>query len=431
MSTLVLVGLQWGDEGKATIVDVFAARADAVVRYSGGANAGHTVVVGDEKYVFHLLPVGVLHPEKLSIIGNGVVVDVEQLFSEIDMLRTRGLEIGDNLVVSSRCHVTFPYHKALERLAETRRGKQAIETTLRGVGPTFVDKFARDGVMVCDLFREDMLMEKLRRNAEEKNFILERGGSEAHFDAESLLAQLRPHAERLRPLVGDASLILCDYIDRGKKVLFEGAQGTLLDVEYGTYPFVTSSYPTSGGACVGSGVPPTKIDKVVGVLKSYCTRVGAGPFPTEDLGERGKMLSERGNEFGATTGRPRRCGWLDFVALKYAARVNGITSIVVTKLDVLDELHEIPVCVAYEYNGERLSELPPEIDILAECKPVYAHLPGWEEPTRGVTDLAQLPKNAVAYLRRIEEEASVGIGMVSTGPQRKSNIVLDTDLLAF
>jgi len=371
VSTLVLVGLQWGDEGKATIVDVFAARADVVVRYSGGANAGHTVVVGDEKYVFHLLPVGVLHPEKLSVIANGVVVDVEQLFSEIDMLRSRGLEISDNLVVSSRCHVTFPYHKALERLAETRRGKQAIKTTLRGVGPTFVDKFARDGVMVCDLFREQVLMEKLRHNAQEKNLILERGGSESRFDSESLLDQLRPFAERLRPFIGDASLILSDYIDRGKRVLFEGAQGTLLDVEYGTYPFVTSSYPTSGGACIGSGAPPTKIDKVVGVLKAYCTRVGAGPFPTEDSGERGKMLGERGNEFGATTGRPRRCGWLDFVALKYAARVNGITSIAVTKLDVLDELDEIPVCVAYEYNGERLLELPPEIDILARCKPSW------------------------------------------------------------
>ena len=431
MSTLVLVGLQWGDEGKATVVDVFTAQADAVVRYSGGANAGHTVVVGDEKYVFHLLPVGVLHPEKLSVIASGVVVDIEQLFSEIDMLRARGLEVGDNLMASSRCHVTLPYHKALERLAETRRGKQAIKTTLRGVGPTVVDKFARDGVLVCDLFREQTLMEKLRRNAEAKNLILEAGGSEERFDAESLLEQLRPFAERLKPLVGDTSLILSDYIDSGKKVLFEGAQGTLLDVEYGTYPFVTSSYPVSGGACVGSGVPPTRIDKVVGVLKAYCTRVGAGPFPTEDSGELGKMLGERGNEFGATTGRPRRCGWLDFVALKYAARINGVSSIVVTKLDVLDELDEIPVCVGYEYRGEKLSELPPEIDVLAECRPIYDRVPGWKQSTEGMTDFAQLPKNAVGYLRRIEEEAGVGIGMVSTGPRRKSNVVIDGSLLRF
>ena len=431
MSTLVLVGLQWGDEGKATIVDVFALQSDAVVRYSGGANAGHTVVVGDEKYVFHLLPVGVLHPEKLSVIANGVVIDLEQLFVEIDSLRLRGIEVGDNLVVSTRCHLTLPYHKALERLAETRRGKQAIKTTLRGIGPTFVDKFARDGVIVCDLYREQVLMEKLLRNTEEKNLALERGGSKERFDAQSLFDQLMPLAERLRPNVADTSSILSEYIDRGKKVLFEGAQGTLLDVEYGTYPFVTSSHVVSGGACVGSGVPPTKIDKVVGVLKAYCTRVGAGPFPTEDMGKRGEMLRERGEEFGATTGRPRGCGWLDFVALKYAARINGIASIVLTKLDVLDELDEIPVCVAYEYRGERLSELPPEIDILAECKPVYVNSPGWDEPTRGLTDPARLPKNAMAYLRRIEEEAGVGIGMVSTGPHRESNIVLDTNLIAF
>ncbi|MBN2207896.1 MAG: adenylosuccinate synthase [Candidatus Coatesbacteria bacterium] len=431
MSTLVLVGLQWGDEGKATIVDVFAVQSDAVVRFSGGANAGHTVVVGDEKYVFHLLPVGVLHPEKLSVIANGVVLDLQQLFLEIDSLRPRGIEVGDNLVVSKRCHLTLPYHKALERLAETRRGKQAIKTTLRGIGPTFVDKFARDGVMVCDLYREQVLMEKLLRNCEEKNLALERGGSKERFEAQSLFDALMPLAERLRPNVADTCSILSDYIDRGKRVLFEGAQGTLLDVEFGTYPYVTTSHVVSGGACVGSGVPPTRIDKVVGILKAYCTRVGAGPFPTEDVGEPGEMLRERGEEFGATTGRPRGCGWLDFVALRYAARINGITSIVLTKLDVLDELKEIPVCVAYEYKGERLSVLPPEIDILAECKPVYVNSPGWDKPTRGLTDPGQLPRNAMAYLRRIEEEAGVGIGMVSTGPHRESNIVLDTSLIAF
>jgi len=431
MTTLVLVGLQWGDEGKATIVDVFAAQSDVVVRYSGGANAGHTVVVGDEKYVFHLLPVGVLHPDKISIIANGVVVDVEQLFVEIDQLRSRGIEIGDHLLVSSRCHVTLPYHKALERLAESLRGKQALKTTLRGVGPTIVDKVARSGIMVADLFREQLLLDKLRRNTKEKNLILERGGLSERFDANALVQQLRPLSERIRPFVADTSMALANYIDRGKKILFEGAQGTLLDIEHGTYPFVTSSHPVSGGACIGSGVPPTKIDKVVGVLKAYCTRVGAGPFPTEDSADAGKLLGERGKEFGATTGRPRRCGWLDLVALRYAARINGIASIVVTKLDVLDVFDEIPVCIGYEHGGERLTEFPPEIDVLAECRPVYVRLPGWRQSTRGLTDPAQLPSDVMSYLGRIEEEIGVGIALVSTGPRRDEMVVLDQDLVSF
>nr|HDM59960.1 adenylosuccinate synthase [Bacillota bacterium] len=430
MTTLVLVGLQWGDEGKATIVDVFAAQADVVVRYSGGANAGHTVVIGTEKFVFHLLPVGVLHPGKICVIANGVVIDLEQLFKEIDEMGSRGLKIGDNLLVSSRCHVTMPYHKSIEKLAESLRGKQALETTLRGVGPTIVDKFARSGVMVADLFHERILLDKLRRNTSEKNLILERAGLSERFDADVIVQQLRPLTERIRPFVANTSMALADYIDRGKKVLFEGAQGTLLDIEHGTYPFVTSSHPVSGGACTGSGVPPTKIDRVVGVLKAYCTRVGAGPFPTEDLGDAGKLLRERGKEFGATTGRPRRCGWLDLVALRYAARINGITSIVVTKMDVLDVLEEIPVCIAYDYRGERLMEFPPEVDVLADCRPVYERLAGWRQSTRGVTDREQLPPNAMSYLGRIEKETGVAVALVSTGPRRDETVVLQRDLIS-
>ena len=346
-------------------------------------------------------------------------------------LGSRGIEIGDNLVVSSRCHVTLPYHKALEKLAETLRGKQAIKTTLRGVGPTIVDKVARSGVVLADLFREQLLLDKLRRNTKEKNLILERGGLSERFDADALVKQLRPLSERIRPFVGDTSRALADYIDRGKNILFEGAQGALLDIEHGTYPFVTSSHPVSGGACVGSGVPPTKIDRVVGVLKAYCTRVGAGPFPTEDAGDAGKLLGERGKEFGATTGRPRRCGWLDLVALRYAARINGIDSVVVTKLDVLDVFDEIPVCIGYDYRGESLTELPPEIDVLAECRPVYVRLPGWRQVTRGLTDTGQLPSNAKLYLGRIEEEMGVGIALVSTGPRRDEMVVFDQKLASF
>ncbi|MBN1593001.1 MAG: adenylosuccinate synthase [Candidatus Coatesbacteria bacterium] len=431
MSALVLVGLQWGDEGKATVVDVFAAPADVVVRYSGGANAGHTVVVGDEKYVFHLLPVGVLHPGKMSVIASGVVLDVGQLFTEIDTLKSRGIEVRDNLIIGLRCHVTMPYHKALERMAETQRGKNAIETTLRGIGPTVVDKFSRDGIMVCDLFRDELLLQKLRRNVEIKNRILEAFGSKEHFCADEIYGSLKVDRERLKPFVGNTSSLLSSCIDSGKKVLFEGAQGTLLDVESGTYPFVTSSHPISGGVCVGSGLPPTRISKVIGVVKAYCTRVGAGPFPTEDIGEKGRMLGDIGNEFGATTGRQRRCGWIDFVALKYAIRINGASSIVVTKLDVLDELGEIPVCVGYDYQGERLSELPPEIDILAECRPVYEMMPGWKKKTYGITEYSELPEEAVNYVRRIEDETGVRVGMVSTGPRRKSTVILDKDLLNF
>lgn len=430
MTTTVLVGLQWGDEAKAKIVDIFAAASDLVVRYSGGANAGHTVVIGKEKYVLHLVPVGILRPQKLNVIANGVVVDLERLFAEIDTLRSRGFEVGDNLLVSARCHLTLPYHKALERMDEATRQGRAIKTTLRGVGPTFVDKFARDGIMVCDLFRENLLMEKLRRNTSEKNFMLSRCNGSEHFDPEALFEGLMPYSERLRPFVGDASRVVSDCIDQHKRVLFEGAQGSLLDVEHGTYPFVTTSYPTCGGVCVGSGIPPSKIDRIVGVTKAYCTRVGAGPFPTEEMGEAGSYMADRGQEFGATTGRPRRCGWLDLVALRYAIRINGISSLVVTKLDVLDGLDEVRICLGYEFEGKTLDYLPPEIDILEQSKPIYVRLPGWSESTSGATELSQLPKNAVAFLRRIEEETGAKIGLVSTAAERRSNILLDEHLLA-
>jgi len=431
MPTAVLVGLQWGDEGKAKIVDLFTASADVIVRYSGGANAGHTVVVEEEKFVFHLVPAGILHRGRLCVIANGVVVDVKQLVSEIDLLRSRGVEVDGNLRLSSRCHLTLPFHKAIEREWERSRGSTAIGTTLRGVGPTFVDKFAREGILVCDLFREELLMEKLKRSVATKNLILSAVGSETRFEVKSLFEELLGYAKRLKPYVCDTSLLLSRLIGEGKRILFEGAQGTMLDIEHGTYPYVTTSYPTSGGVCVGCGIGPGQVGTIIGVVKAYSTRVGAGPLPTEDTGDGGLLLSKRGNEFGATTGRPRRCGWLDLVALRYAARVNGVSSIVITKLDVLDSVDEIPVCTQYRYEGQIITEFPPELDVLQNCVPVYTHMPGWRESTRGLKEVSKLPENANAYLKRIEEELGVPVSLVSTGPGREENIVLNEDLLPF
>ncbi|MCD6326509.1 adenylosuccinate synthase [bacterium] len=425
MSTLVVVGLQWGDEGKAKVIDILSEEADAVVRYSGGDNAGHTVVVDGKKFVFHLVPVGILRKDKLCVIAGGVVVDLDFLFEEIEDLRSNGIYIGDNLMVSGRCHLTQPYHKAIEQLSEESLGQKAIGTTGRGVGPTFVDKCAREGIMVCDLFRESLLMRKLERNVQRMNSQLAAGGSAARFDAESIHEKLMAQAVLLKPFVAETELVLSAKIDEGENVLFEGAQGALLDVEFGTYPYVTSSYPTSGGVSVGSGIPPTKIDRVIGVTKGYCTRVGAGPFPTEDTNNDGNVLSKRGDERGATTGRMRRCGWLDLVALRYAIRINGVSSLALTKLDVLDDFDEIPVCTEYEYQGRRLNRFPAEIDILQDCKPIYTKCAGWRSHTAGATDAKDLPGAALAFLRFIEEQTGVSIGMVTTGPGREAKIILD------
>ena len=359
MSTVVLVGAQWGDEGKGKITDFLAEQADYVVRYQGGSNAGHTVVVGDDKFMLHLIPSGILYPDKVSVIGNGVALDPVILLEEMDGLSKRGIDLS-NLRISSRAHIVMPYHKELDKLQED--GGRKLGTTKRGIGPLYTDKISRTGFRVIDLLDKKLFPEKLKAIVDEKNFILDRIYGHPAFVYEDLLDEFRYYAERLRPMVTDTSLLVNQAIDQGKKVLFEGAQGTLLDIDHGTYPYVTSSHPVSGGACVGAGVGPTRINRVVGVVKAYTTRVGDGPFPTELFDDTGDLIRERGDEYGTTTGRPRRCGWLDAVILRYAARINGLTDIAITKLDVLDGFESIKICVAYRYQGQILQEFPESLE---------------------------------------------------------------------
>ncbi len=424
MANLVVVGTQWGDEGKGKIVDILARDADVVVRYQGGSNAGHTVVNTRDTFVFHLIPSGILYRGKLCVIGNGVVVDPGALIEEMDRLQAKGVKIGKNLVISQRAHVIMPYHKAIEKATEQSKGPRRIGTTGRGIGPTYADKMARIGIRVGDLLNPPLFRQKLEENLLEMNTFLERLYQVSGFEVEKVFQQYMAYAERLKGSIADATLLLNDAIERGRNVLFEGAQGTHLDVDFGTYPFVTSSSGAAGGACTGTGVGPTRIDAVLGVAKSYTTRVGSGPFPTELTDETGGWLQERGREFGATTGRPRRCGWFDGMLVRYATRVNGLTSLAVTKLDVLDGCQEVKLCTGYRHGGKLYQEMPSDLAVLQECEPVYQVMPGWSTATTGATAYGSLPTRAKRYLERIQELADCRIDIISTGSRRGQTIML-------
>jgi len=425
MSNLVIVGAQWGDEGKGKVIDLLSEEADAVVRFQGGSNAGHTVVFGGQKHVLHLIPCGILHPGKVCVIGNGVVIDPTALFGEIDTLREGGIEVnGDNLKVSELAPVTFPYHKAMDVANEAKRGKGKIDTTHRGIGPTYTDKYARIGIRVVDLLDESRLRRRLESILAEKNFLFEKYFDMPSFQLEEVLLQYANFGQRLRPFVTDAAALINSMLDQKKRILFEGAQGTFLDVDFGTYPYVTASHPTSGGACIGSGVGPTRIEQVLGIVKAYTTRVGAGPLPTE-AEHGGEDLRRRGNEFGATTGRPRRCGWFDAVVVRRAKVVNGFEQMALTKLDVLSGIPKLKICTAYEIDGQRITSFPAALEDVEKIKPVYEEMDGWEEDIRQAKTLAQLPVNARKYISRIEELIGVKISLISLGEDRKQTLLLD------
>ncbi len=420
MPALVLVGSQWGDEGKGKITDFLAEQADYVVRYQGGSNAGHTVEVSDEKFMLHLIPSGILYPQTTCVIGNGVVIDMGKLLEEIDSLKKRGISI-DQLRISKRASVVLPYHKKIDEL-EDRNTR--IGTTKRGIGPAYSDKINRIGFHLSDILEDRQLFEeKLKVQVAYKNRIIKEIYGEEGFELQDILDQALQQAESLRQFVADTSLLVYDALKTGKKVLFEGAQGTLLDIDHGTYPFVTSSHPTAGGACTGVGIGPTLIDQVLGIAKAYTTRVGEGPFPTELLDETGEALRERGAEYGTTTGRPRRCGWLDAVILRYAVRVNGLTSLAITKLDVLDQFDTIRICTGYRYKGKLIHDFPESISVLEQCEPVYLDMPGWNQDISGITDFEKLPEATKAYIRKIEELSGLKQSIIAVGPNRVQTIV--------
>jgi len=424
MSTYIVVGTQWGDEGKAKIVDYLAQKADIVVRFQGGANAGHTVVTGDEEFIFHLIPTGIMHPDKICVIGNGVVIDPVALLEEIENLKIRGISIEGRLFISPNAHLVMPYHKVLERAREKSRGEGKIGATGRGIGPCYVDKVGRTGIRVVDLLDEKLFREKLSWNVREKNLILTKVYGSQGVDEKEIFGEYRELAGKITPFVTDTSVLLNQALRNGKSVLFEGAQGTLLDVDHGTYPFVTSSNTSAGNACAGSGVGPTRIDEVIGVAKAYTTRVGNGPLPTELKDEIGEKMRELGHEYGATTGRPRRCGWFDAVVARFSARINGLTSLAITRLDVLDSFPEIKICTAYRYNGRTIEEFPSDLRILSGCEPVYETWKGWMVPTSETLNFDQLPENAKRYLNRIAQLTDTEISLVSVGRRREQTIVL-------
>jgi adenylosuccinate synthase len=430
MPNVVVIGAQWGDEGKGKVVDLLTEHAQLVVRFQGGNNAGHTLVVGGQKTVLHLIPSGILHPGKTCVIGNGVVVDPAVLVGEIDALKARGfLKEDSQLIISDNAHVIFPWHKLLDSFREKARGGSAIGTTGRGIGPSYEDKVARRGIRVRDLLNAERLRkrieERLPQALEELRELCAKAGDPVpQLEVPQVLAEFSALGERLKPYVHDASLFLSEQVRRGARILFEGAQGTLLDVDHGTYPFVTSSNCVAGNAAVGSGLGPTAIDKVMGISKAYTTRVGGGPFPTELNDALGEQLRKVGDEYGATTGRPRRCGWLDGVVLRYAARVNGLWGMALTKLDVLSGLKTLSICTAYELDGQKITELPGDYEDLARVKPIYESLPGWDEKIAGVRTFDELPENAKRYVRRVEEICGVPVVCISVGADRGETVLL-------
>ncbi|MEA3296710.1 MAG: adenylosuccinate synthase [candidate division Zixibacteria bacterium] len=419
----IVIGCQWGDEGKGKIVDLLAAEADIIARFQGGANAGHTIMVDDKKYVFHLIPSGIIHPGKMCYIGNGVVLDPFGLKDELDVLTSQGIDYRDCLRISPATNLVLPYHKLIEAVQEKLRGTGSIGTTKRGIGPAYVDKVARHGIRMVDLFSPDRLKRKLayQRQIKERYLV---GSDDERADIDRTCRELLELADLFRPLVTDISLELYRAFTDGKTILYEGAQGSMLDVDLGTYPFATSSNTTSGGALTGLGIGPRMVNEVVGVIKAYTTRVGSGPFPTELVDDMGERLRSVGDEYGATTGRPRRCGWLDLVGLRHAVRINGVDSIAITKLDVLDGLDEVKVCTAYELNGETLTEVPLDLAELSHVKPIYETLPGWQADSTGLTSFEALAKNAQDYLRYIADDLRVRICVVSTGAKRQETIMI-------
>jgi adenylosuccinate synthase len=422
MSNIVILGAQWGDEGKGKLVDLLADRFDIIVRYQGGHNAGHTILIGDRKFVLRLVPSGILHPGKTAVIGNGLVVDPLALLEELGQLTAAGVDVASQLRISNRAHVLLPTHRLVEKITEAVPGRVPIGTTLRGIGPCYEDKTSRRGIRMADLLDRDYFSSAARELMQDHIIRARAFGVEDGIDIEGTLERYAAAAESIRPLVCDTAYLLRDAMNSGRNLLFEGAQGTMLDIDHGTYPFVTSSSACAGGACTGTGVPPTKIDAVIGISKAYITRVGGGPFPTEALDGRGDQIRNRGREFGSVTGRPRRCGWFDIPLLRYSAALNGFETMVLTKLDVLDELPGIPVCVGYKIDGVTTAEMPSTVRELARVEPVFEVLPGWESSTEGISDWDELPAAARQYISFLEDKTGVEAGCISTGPERNQTV---------
>ena len=431
MANVIVIGSQWGDEGKGKIVDIYTEFADAIVRFQGGSNAGHTVVIGNKKFILHQIPSGILHPEKLCIIGNGVVLDLETLLDEINELKSHGFfQDETQLLISEEAHLVFPYHRLIDTGKENKAGSNKIGTTGRGIGPAYGDKIVRTGIRVVDLFEGKVFREKLEKNAAEKNFYLTKHLNQEGFDGSALFEKYSALARRLKANVVNTAVVINHLIEKKRNILFEGAQGTLLDVDHGTYPFVTSSNTVAGAACVGSGIGPTRINGVVGIVKAYTTRVGEGPFPTELKNEIGLKLQKKGGEFGATTGRPRRCGWIDIVALKHSNRINGFTHLALTKLDVLTGLEKIKICRAYRLKGKEVSEFPASIYALQNCEPVYEEVAGWQEDLTGIKKYNDLPRNAKKYIKLLEKLTKRKFILISLGVERGETIILKIPFLS-
>jgi adenylosuccinate synthase len=423
MSNVIVLGAQWGDEGKGKVVDLLAERFDIVARYQGGHNAGHTVFIGEKKFVLKLIPSGILRPGVQAVIGNGVVIDLAALLEEITALESSGIDATKQLRISNRAHVIFPFHRLIEKMSEARENRIPIGTTSRGIGPCYEDKTGRRGIRIADLYDPESFRDLYDTLAEDKKTLAATFNLHDTIDYAEIRAQHEQYAEKIRPMVCDTAALLADAMAHGKRILFEGAQGTMLDIDHGTYPFVTSSSASAGGASIGTGVPPTKIEGIIGVSKAYNTRVGSGPFPTETNDATGDLLRREGQEFGAVTGRPRRCGWFDVPLLKYTAMVNGFDTLFIMKLDVLDVLDEIPVCVRYRLHGEEVTEMPATYRALEAIEPIYEKLPGWRTSTRGINRFDELPAEARSYLRFLEERTGVEVGGVSTGPERSETII--------
>ena len=422
MANTCVIGLQWGDEGKGKIIDILAKDYDIIARYQGGGNAGHTLIIGDEKFIFHLIPSGILHQDKKCVIGNGIVFDPKLFIEEIEGLAERNINVTGNLFVSDRAHVVFPYHKKLDLLQEKQKGNSMIGTTGRGIGPCYTDKISRDGIRVAELLDKERFKDKLKRTVEEKNRTFVKLYDDEPVSWEDIYEEYCGYADKIAPFVCDTVDLMARAIGDNKSILFEGAQGALLDVDFGTYPFTTSSNTTSGGVSSGIGVSPKQINNIIGITKAYTTRVGSGPFPTEVEGEDGEHIRKKGGEFGSTTGRPRRCGWFDAVAIQHSVRISGVDSLIVTKLDVLDDQDTIKICTGYKYNEKLYNTFPADIDVLNNCEPVYEEVPGWNENTSGMRSAESLPEKAKDYIKRIENIVGVKVKMVSVGPERSQII---------
>lgn len=429
MPSLAVIGTQWGDEGKGKIIDLLAEKADFICRYQGGANAGHTVMVGEKQFIFHLIPSGILHPEKKCVIGNGVVIDPVSLFEEIDALKKEGIDCRKRLFISDRAHLILSYHKLLDKIKDEARGNMKIGTTGRGIGTTYIDKTSRIGIRLADLMDRETFREKLRINLREKNYLLESYYGKKKVRVADMEKKYLAYAGRFRPYLADTAILINRVLDKNKKVLFEGAQGTFLDIDFGTYPYVTSSNPIAGGACTGTGVGPCRIDKVLGVAKAYTTRVGEGPLPTQFPAKFEEILRVKGKEYGATTNRPRRCGWFDAVLVRYAAMLNGLDRLAVTKLDVLDDVDKIKIAVAYKYRGRLVSSFPALLKEAVDAEPVYEEVDGWKVSTCGITRFKDLPAKAKNYLEKITGLVGVKIAIISTGPRRSDTIILEKNLI--